>query len=116
MYVASYNQVSHTTGNYTLGATYEKTYSTGYIYTVNGKKEPSDGLATNNNTLDYTRYNSMYCGKNGSKGSYYWWLASPSAGDPGRMCVVDGNDASFGTNGYISIERYLSASFSKIRL
>ena len=58
----------------------------------------------------------MYCGKNGSKGSYYWWLASPSAGDSGRMCAVDGNYARFGTNGYTSIERYLSASFSKIRL
>ena len=33
----------------------------------------------NLDTLDYTGYNSMYCGKNGSTGSYNWWLASPSA-------------------------------------
>ncbi len=32
MYVASYNQVSHTTGNYTLGATYRETNVPGYIY------------------------------------------------------------------------------------
>ncbi len=39
MYVASYNQVSHTTGNYKLGATYRATSYPGYIYTVNGKQQ-----------------------------------------------------------------------------
>ena len=34
MYVASYNQVSHTIGNYTLGTTYRATDYPGYIYTV----------------------------------------------------------------------------------
>ena len=38
MYVASYNQVSHTTGNYKLGATYRATNVPGYIYTLNGKQ------------------------------------------------------------------------------
>ena len=38
MYVASYNQVSHTTGNYKLGATYRETSVPGYIYTLNGKQ------------------------------------------------------------------------------
>ena len=38
MYVASYNQVSHTTGNYTLGATYRAINAPGYIYTLNGKQ------------------------------------------------------------------------------
>ena len=38
MYVASYNQVSHTTGNYKLGATYRETSYPGYIYTLNGKQ------------------------------------------------------------------------------
>ena len=90
MYVASYNQVSHTTGNYKLGATYRATSYPGYMYTVNGTLQ-NGGCLTDNNTLDYTRYNSMYCGKNGSKGSYYWWLASPSANDSYYVCSVDGN-------------------------
>ena len=38
MYVSSYNQVSHTTGNYKLEATYRATSYPGYIYTVNGKQ------------------------------------------------------------------------------
>ena len=92
MYVASYNQVSHTTGNYNLGATYRATSYPGYIYTVNGTQQNS-GYGTNNNTLDYTGYNSMYCGKNGSTGSYYWWLASPSACDYAYVCYVNGSGA-----------------------
>ena len=71
MYVASYNQVSHTTGNYKLGATYRATSYPGYMYTVNGTLQ-NGGCLTDNNTLDYTRYNSMYCGKNGSKEGYWW--------------------------------------------
>ena len=95
MYVASYNQVSHTTGNYTLGATYGATNYPGYIYTVNGTQQ-NNGYYTNNNTLDYMGYNSMYCGKNGSTGSYYWWLASPSANDSNYVCGVYGNVAFLG--------------------
>ena len=92
MYVASYNQVSHTTGNYKLGATYRATDYPGYIYTVNGTQQNS-GYWTDNNTLDYTGYNSMYCGKNGSPDECHWWLASPSAGDEWGVCYVDGSSA-----------------------
>ena len=99
MYVASYNQVSHTIGNYTLGATYRATSEPGYIYTLNGKKQ-NNGYYTNNNTLDYTGYNSMYCGKNGSTGSYYWWLASPSAFTADRVCIVNGDSACLYSYGY----------------
>ena len=88
MYVASYNQVSHSIGNYTLGATYRETSSPGYIYTVNGTQQ-NNGYYTNNNTLDYTGYNSMYCGKNGSKEGY-WWLASPSALGSSSVCSEGG--------------------------
>ena len=47
---------------------------------------------TGNNTLDYTGYNSMYAGKNGTK-SGYWWLASPSSYSSNRVCYVAGGDA-----------------------
>ena len=95
MYVASYNQVSHTTGNYKLGATYGATDAPGYIYTLNGKQSTISGndYYTGDNTLDYTGYNSMYCGKNGSKGSYWWWLASPSSHGSSIVCLVNGNGA-----------------------
>ena len=102
MYVASYNQVSHTTGNYKLGATYGATDAPGYIYTLNGKQSTisNNDYYTGNNTLDYTGYNSMYCGKNGSTGRYYWWLASPSAYDSNYVCYVYGYDANLNYNGY----------------
>ena len=95
MYVASYNQVSHTTGNYKLGATYRETSVPGYIYTLNGKQSTISGndYWTGDNTLDYTGYNSMYCGRNGSKGKYWWWLASPSANASYSVCIVDGSGA-----------------------
>ena len=65
MYVASYNQVSHTTGNYKLGATYRATSYPGDIYTLNGKQSniSNSDYWTGDNTLDYTGYNSMYCKK-----------------------------------------------------
>ena len=116
MYVASYNQVSHTTGNYKLGATYRATSYPGYIYTLNGKQSTisySD-YGTGIDSLDYTGYNSMYCGKNGSTGSYYWWLASPSANNSSSVCGVGGYNAHLGINHYSNTERRLSASFSKI--
>ena len=102
MYVASYNQVSHTTGNYKLGATYRETSAPGYIYTLNGKQSniSNSEYWTGNNTLDYTGYNSMYCGKNGSKGDYWWWLASPSADDSNYVCFVYGGSAYLGSDSY----------------
>ena len=102
MYVASYNQVSHTTGNYKLGATYRATSYPGDIYTLNGKQSniSNSDYWTGNNTLDYTGYNSMYCGRNGSKGDYRWWLASPSAYDSNYVCYVYGYDANLNYNGY----------------
>ena len=95
MYVASYNQVSHTTGNYKLGATYRATSYPGYIYTLNGKQSTisNNDYWTGNNTLDYTGYNSMYCGRNGSTGNYWWWLASPSASNSNYVCFVNGGSA-----------------------
>ena len=92
MYVASYNQVSHTTGNYKLGATYRATDYPGYIYTLNGKQSTisySDYF-TGYDTLDYKGYNSMYCKRNDSYLEYYWWLASPSVNYSGYVCYVDG--------------------------
>ena len=102
MYVASYNQVSHTTGNYKLGATYGATDAPGYIYTLNGKQSTISGSDywTGNNTLDYTGYNSMYCGRNGSTGNYWWWLASPSASNSFFVCLVYGNGAYLNLNDY----------------
>jgi len=98
MYVASYNQVSHTTGNYKLGATYRDTSAPGYIYTLNGAQSTiGNDYYTGDNTLDYKGYNSMYAGQNGTK-SGYWWLASPSSYDSSCVCFVYGNNA--------SLERY----------
>ena len=96
MYVASYNQVPHTqVGNYTLGATYRSTDAPGYIYTLNGKQSTisNNDYWTGDNTLDYTGYNSMYAGQNGSK-SGYWWLASPSSGNSDFVCFMGGSYAS----------------------
>ena len=102
MYVASYNQVSHTTGNYKLGATYGATDAPGYIYTLNGKQSTISGSDywTGNNTLDYTGYNSMYCGRNGSTGNYWWWLASPSANSSSYVCIVSSGSAYLGNDIY----------------
>ena len=96
MYVASYNQVSHTTGNYKLGATYRATDYPGYIYTLNGKQSTISNTDywTGNNTLDYTGYNSMYAGKN------YWWVASPSSGNSNGVCAVYGSNAYLNSNYY----------------
>ena len=101
MYVASYNQVSHTTGNYKLGATYRETSYPGYIYTLNGKQSTisNDDYWIGDNTLDYKGYNSMYAGQNGTK-SGYWWLASPSSNDSSNVCHVYGNFASLNSSYY----------------
>ena len=111
MYVSSYNQVSHTIGNNTLGATYGATYGVtdypGYIYTLNGKRSTISNsyYYTGDNTIDYVGYNSMYCGKNGSKGSYGWWLASPSASNSNIVLYVYGNGASLNGNPYSNTDR-----------
>ena len=56
MYVASYNQVSHTLGNYTLGALYRATNYPGYIYTIGGTQSTisNNDYYTGNDTLDYS--------------------------------------------------------------
>ena len=98
MYVKSYNQAYNviTDSNvYTLGATYRATNYPGYIYTLNGAQSTISNIDywTGNDSLNYTRYNSMYCGKteNGTASKTgYWWLASPSAFNSSRVCLVGG--------------------------
>ena len=92
MYVKSYNQAYNgiTDSNvYTLGATYRATYVPGYIYTLNGAQSTisNNDYWTGSDSLNYTRYNSMYCGQNGNK-TGDWWLASPSAGNSGYVFYV----------------------------
>ena len=96
MYVASYNDVPHTKGNYKLGATYRATSYPGYIYTLNGKQSTisNSDYYTGDNTLDNQGYNNMY-----SKSSY-WWLASPSSYASDRVCTVYGRNANLNLNGY----------------
>lgn len=94
MYVKSYNQVPHTVGNYTLGVSYSATNNPGYIYTVNRVTSTltnGNDYSTGDDSLDYSGYHSMYCGKNGSKGSYYTWLASPSSYAGNRLCCILGD-------------------------
>ena len=99
MYCASYNSVSHSVGNYQLGATYRATDAPGYIYTIGGTEASKAGTdadndyCSGNDTVDYAKYNSMYCGKDGAKGSYWWWLASPSASGSSNVCHVSGYNA-----------------------
>ena len=105
MYVASYNDVSHTQGgNYKLGATYRASSAPGYIYTLNGAQSTisNDYYYTGTDSLDYKGYNSMYAGKNGSKGSYYYWLASPSSRSPSFVCLVYSYVADLNSSGYTS--------------
>ena len=97
MYVKSYNQAYNgiTDSNvYTLGATYRATSAPGYIYTLNGAQSTisNDDYLTGIDSLNYTRYNSMYCGQNG-KNTGCWWLASPSANDSDYVCRVNGEGA-----------------------
>lgn len=91
MYVKSYNKayegITDITNKYTLGANYRATSTPGYIYTLNGTKSTisNNDYWTGTNSLDYTKYNSMYC-KNGP--TYFLALASPSAGDSRCVCTV----------------------------
>ena len=96
MYVASYNDVPHTKGNYKLGATYRATSYPGYIYTLNGKQSTisNSDYYTGDNTLDNQGYNNMY-----SKSSY-WWLASPSSYSSSRVCIVSGSGADLNYTNY----------------
>ena len=103
MYVKSYNQAYNgiTDSNvYTLGATYRATSAPGYIYTLNGAQSTisNDDYWTGNDSLNYTRYNSMYCGQNGKK-TGFWWLASPSASYSRHVCGVNGGNADLNYNG-----------------
>ena len=96
MYCDSYNSVNHTTGNNKLTCQYQTNNAPGYGYLVNGSVQNS-GWNTNGDTVDYTDYNSMYCGRNKAKGFYNWWLASPLAGS-NHVCLVDGYGAGLHTN------------------
>lgn len=96
MYVKSYNQ---THGDDALGCQYQTNYVPGYIYKVNNTIQ-NDGWYTNSNILDYSMtYKSMYCGEKGNK-TGDWWLASPSASNPDRVCYVSGLNARLRLSGY----------------
>lgn len=104
MYMASYNEVSHTTNSFTLGCEYSEkgtradTLTPGYIFTVNGLKQRGGGWYTEDDTVDYVGYSSMYCGYNGSKGKYNWWFASTGA-STGHGCLVSyGYNAALGNS------------------
>lgn len=86
------------------GVNYSASSCPGYIYTLNGARSTisNNDYYTGNNTIDYTNYNSMYCGSNKAKGSYYWWIASPSANYYIRVCSVIGIYAFLtGGNAYV---------------
>lgn len=116
MYVKSYSQAYNgiTDSNvYTLGATYRATSVPGYIYTLNGEQSTisNSDYWTGADSLNYTRYNSMYCGKteNGTASKTgYWWLASPSARGSGFVCNVNGNDACLDSSVYYYTDRGVS--------
>jgi hypothetical protein len=94
MFMKSYNQThdKNADGDEALSCVYQSTNVPGYVYKVYGTTQHS-GFWTNNNTVDYTDYNSMYCGRNGNKemygSSYGYWLASPSAYYSRNVCYVD---------------------------
>ena len=56
--------------------------------------EKNDGWWTVVNSLNYTKYDSMYCGNNGhQEQKCSWWLASPSSHESFCLCRVDSKDA-----------------------
>ncbi|MCI8273532.1 MAG: Ig-like domain-containing protein [Clostridia bacterium] len=87
MYVDSYNSVPHTIGNNTLRAIYSVSSYPGYMYKINNE---SASYSTNIDTIDYEDYGSMYAGKDGAKGPYYWWLVSPSSYNSNSVWYVHG--------------------------
>ena len=105
MYVKSYNEAYKGKINditkYPIGATYRATSVPGYIYTLNGAQSTisNSDYGTGNDSLDYTKYDSMYCGRTGSKKGY-WWLASPSASFSDCVCFVYGRGADLDNSGY----------------
>ena len=92
MYCDSYNQVTHPRGATALTASYQSTNVPGYRYTVNGTKQNS-GWYTNQDTVDLSGYHGMYLCNQSAKGSYWWWLASPSANSAAYVCYVRGDYA-----------------------
>ncbi|MCI8272811.1 MAG: hypothetical protein HFJ55_01860 [Clostridia bacterium] len=112
MYCDSYNSVQHPgVTNYRLGVQYRATTVPGYIYTVNGGSPTATGgndYYTGADTVDYKNYGSMYCGKNGAKGTYFWWLASPSSIDYNSVCHVYGSDADLSGRNSYSLTRGVS--------
>ena len=82
MYVASYNDVPHSTENYKLGAKYGALNTPGYTYTLNGTQSTisNDDYSTGADSFDSIGYNGMY-GK-------YWWLTSPSSRGTNFVCYV----------------------------
>ena len=101
MYVASYNDVAHIKGNYTLGAKYDKD-SEGYIYTLDGKQSTisKNNYKTGDGTLDDDKYNAMYS-------PHSMWLCSPSYGhsyDINYVCLVSGYFANLSSEYYYNTE------------
>lgn len=101
MYVKSYNQThdKDNNGNDAIGCQYQTKDAPGYGYNVYGSIQNS-GWNTNSNTLDYSNtYNSMYCGRNGSK-TGGWWIASPNAYGSIRLCYI------YSSGAYLDQSRY----------
>lgn len=97
MYCDSYNSVKHTTNAHVLTCNYQTEDAPGYGYLVDGTAQNS-GWYTNSDTVDYVGYSSMYCGSNGSLGSYWWWQASPSSDGFDSMWIVGDEDATLRSN------------------
>ena len=94
MYIASYNSVQHTTGNYVLDVRYTSgspnDNCVGYDYVVNGENMNSSSVS---GALDDTEYGGMYCNSSGG------FLASPYAFDYGLMGVNGWAKALIGGDG-----------------
>lgn len=99
MYCDSYDSVNHTNStNYKIGANYRDTEFPGYIYTGTQTAASSGDYFAGAYVLDYENYGSMYCGYKGYSGSYYWWLASPSASGNKSVCLIIGTPPSIATS------------------
>lgn len=102
MYCDSYNQVAHNQGSAPGAAkitcSYQKDDGPGYIYQVNGEKQ-NGGWNTNSDTVDLSGYHGMYLCNQSAKGTYFWWVASPS-GHVDFVCSVSGYGALLGWNNF----------------